>query len=448
MSIRLLSAAVPVFVLALATGCGEPARPVEPASKPPPSAVAVELLLQGHPLVPNTPVALALSPATAGFFVLGRDGDLFHYDRPIESFDVTTEGAAPRIASYPGVIKRQKIDGSFAWGDLGTLGLALDPEFADNRFLYVWYCDKGDDNVALDRFTWSPVTSRFAASRRNVIRFSRRDPPAPYHMGGIVQFLPDGTLLIGSGDAERPALSQDRMDLNGKLLRIRPRRTADGGYDVPPDNPHVGEAGWRPEIVATGLRAPFRAWLRNNGHLWFGDVGAVHEEINVWLGGPVDFGWGHGDISDGPGAPPGTAKPVITWNLERDFAAEDPEYNGEARLSAGVGVVYEPAGGDRYRGLLTGKLVFFEIMRGWIRAGIVTDDGRIESHAHVGHRQFVSDLEVASDGYVYGVTWARPESIFRLRLADEVKPAPRQPAPRPTSEPPLPPRADVKPRGN
>ena len=52
---------------------------------------------------------------------------------------------------------------------------------------------------------------------------------------------------------------------------------------------------------------------------------------------------------------------------------------------------------------------------------IVGDDGRIEGHRHVGHRQFVADMIIGRDGYIYGVTWDAPVSIFRLRLSHEIK---------------------------
>ncbi|HYC76657.1 MAG TPA: PQQ-dependent sugar dehydrogenase, partial [Planctomycetota bacterium] len=335
-----------------------------------------------------------------------------------------------------GKIRRVKIDGSFAWGDMGTIGMALDPKFLENRRFYVWYADKPDKNVALDRFEWRDRTSETAGTRVNVITFSRREPPAPYHMGGVVKFLPDGTLLIGTGDAERPELSQDRKDLNGKLLRIRPKD--EGGYEVPTDNPHVGDAAWRPEIVAHGLRAPFRAHLRDGKHLYFGDVGAVYEEIDLWKGGAVDFGWGHGVVSDGPTQPEGTVKPLVSWSQNRDFAAEDPDYNGETRLSAGVGPIYEGFSQDRYDGFLTGKLIFFDVMRGWIRAADLDAEGNVAGHRHVGHRQFISDMILGRDGYLYGVTWCRTESIFRLRLSHEIKPGPKAPPPTPIDEPPRP----------
>jgi glucose/arabinose dehydrogenase len=406
-------------------GAADPAasRPAAPPRKP--TGLRFETVLQRLPNLPPIPVQLVPHPDGGSFFILGRNGELCRYDRPLEAFPVTGEALPPSAAKFPGRISRVQVDGSFASGDLGTLALALDPDFTTNAHFYVWYADKPGKNVVLDRFTWGPVAADVAKSRVKVIGFSRRDPPAPYHMGGVLKFLPDKTLIVMSGDAERPELAQNRLDLNGKLLRIRPRYGAEGGYDVPADNPHLGDAEWRPEIVCSGLRAPFRGFLRRGKELWFGDVGAVFEEVNVWRGGTVDYGWGHGPVTDGINAPEGTEKPHVVWSQTKDFAFEDPDYDGDARLSAGFGVIYEDVVADRYAGFLAGKALFFDIMRGWVRAAEIGADGRLGEHRHVGHRSYISDMIVGRDGYIYGVTWDAPVSVFRLRLSHEIKPAPK-----------------------
>jgi hypothetical protein len=132
-------------------------------------------------------------------------------------------------------------------------------------------------------------------------------------------------------------------------------------------------------------------------------------------------------LTDGFTAPEGTEKPHVVWSQSKDFAFDDPDYEGDARLSAGFGVIYEDVVEDRYAGFLTGQALFFDIMRGWIRAGAIDADGRLSSHRHVAHRSYISDLLIGRDGYIYGITWDAPVSIFRLRLAHEIKPAPKPP---------------------
>ncbi len=372
-----------------------------------------------HPWIPVMPVSLAPLPKGEGFLVLGRNGHLHHYSGGLEDFPVrdrkvkVPKGGWP----YPLKVTAMQLPDVHGKGDLGAIGFALDPKFSANRFFYVWSVSTGDKTVGLERYTLSPDPEKILQSRATVIRFSRRDPPAPYHMGGIVQFLPDGTLLLAPGDAERPELSQDPKDLNGKFLRILPRPGQDGGYDIPKDNPYVGREDILPEIQCFGLRATFRGYLHQGRHFFFGDVGATFEEINVWSGGPVDFGWGHGPITDGPDVLKGV-KPILWWTAKDDWSGEDGKYNGETRVSACLGPIYEPKSVDRYGGLLTGKLFVFDILRGWLRSATLSPELQVVGTEHLGHRQFLSHVIQGEDDWLYGLTWEKPAGIVRFRLVE------------------------------
>jgi glucose/arabinose dehydrogenase len=373
--------------------------------------------------VPHTSVFIQQVPEENKFFMLGRNGDVHEYDAPLSSMPVRSKKEAKKnVPRWPGKIKKIKLRDTYASGDMGSIGFALDPDYLNNRMLYIWWVDKPDTTLYLDRYTWKGSAKEIEASKVNIISFSRSDPPAPYHMGGICQFLPDGTLILSPGDAERPELAQDPMNLNGKFLRIRPKTGSEGGYDIPEDNPFIGREGYRPEILALGLRAPFRAYLHEGEQLIFGDVGSVYEEINVWTKGRTNFSWGRtelvkGGITDGPKhVAPGDTGPLIYWDdkINAQYAAEDPEYRGAVRKSAGVGLIYDHPR-DRYQGNLTGKLIFFDIMRGWMRAGTWNGpDGPFE-HKHFGHREFISHMVVGDDGYIYLSTWGGGTSLWRMR---------------------------------
>ena len=256
-----------------------------------------EVLLTGR-TVPKVATSMRTLPGLDKFMILGRNGDLYVYPFRFESVPLAEPGS--KIAKHGHFstgsfdLVKAKIPDVAGRKDIGSIAMELDPGFEENRLFYVWYCDGPDKFVCLDRFRFDDDPGKLIASRTNIIKIDRRDPPKPYHMGGIVKFLPDKTLLIAIGDSERPELSQDKQDLNGKLIRIQPNYGAEGGYSVPSDNPHVGDAAYRPEIVAMGLRAPFRGFLYKGATLVFGDVGATNEEINVYRGGAVDFGWDTG----------------------------------------------------------------------------------------------------------------------------------------------------------
>ncbi|HVV87785.1 MAG TPA: PQQ-dependent sugar dehydrogenase, partial [Kofleriaceae bacterium] len=162
----------------------------------------------------------------------------------------------------------------------GVLGLAFHPRFADNHRLYVDYTDKGGDTHVVE-YVLEPRTGTVdAASAREVFSI---DQPYSNHNGGNLVFGPDGRLWIGLGDggsANDPhGNGQNDRVLLAKLLRL----------DV--DTP-----GARPEIVAKGLRNPWRySFDAATGDLYLGDVGQdLWESIYVVPADHLlghDFGW-------------------------------------------------------------------------------------------------------------------------------------------------------------
>jgi len=178
---------------------------------------------------------------------------------------------------------------SDAGNEEGLLGLAIDPDYADNGHYYVYYSA--------------------AQPRRSVIsRVTARDPDSELvilevlqsysnHNGGQLAFGPDSMLYISLGDGgsggDPQGNGQDLSTLLGSILRIDVSGIGpDRGYDVPPDNPFVGVRDAREEIWAYGLRNPWRfSFDRRNGALWAGDVGQnSFEEIDLIKKGG-NYGW-------------------------------------------------------------------------------------------------------------------------------------------------------------
>ena len=87
-------------------------------------------------------------------------------------------------------------------------------------------------------------------------------PSQANHNGGQLEFGPDGMLYMGTGDGggggDPFRTGQNLQDLRGKILRIDPRRNGGEPYAVPANNPFVGQAPWKPEIWAYGVRNPWR----------------------------------------------------------------------------------------------------------------------------------------------------------------------------------------------
>lgn len=109
----------------------------------------------------------------------------------------------------------------------GLLGLAVDPDFEDNNFIYLFYSYKKDGKT-LNRI------SRFTLTKNKISdEFILLDafPGAWFHNGGRLKFGPDGKLYATTGDAAIPALSQDLTSFAGKILRLNKDGT------IPEDNP-------------------------------------------------------------------------------------------------------------------------------------------------------------------------------------------------------------------
>ena len=180
-------------------------------------------------------------------------------------------------------------------GEQGLLGLAFDPDFLTNRFVYVHYSLASPRRSRIARFTWDEAQDLILSASEKIVL--ELEQPFSNHNGGMLAFGPDDYLYIAFGDGgdggDPLNHGQDRSTLHGNILRIdvHPANPSDG-YDVPADNPFVGVAGVAPEIFANGLRNPFRfSFDRQTGELWLGDVGQGNlEEVDIITAGG-NYGW-------------------------------------------------------------------------------------------------------------------------------------------------------------
>ena len=165
-----------------------------------------------------------------------------------------------------------------AGGEQGLLGLAFDPEYATNRFVYVNYTDtSGDTRIVRYR---TNGTRAIPSSARRLLFI---DQPYSNHNGGGLAFGSDGFLYVGTGDGgsggDPENRAQNMQSLLGKMLRL-----------------DVGRPGSPPEIVGLGLRNPWRySFDRLTGDLYIGDVGqGAIEEVSFTPRGSAgleNYGW-------------------------------------------------------------------------------------------------------------------------------------------------------------
>lgn len=221
-----------------------------------------------------------------------------------------------------------KTEVSSQYQESGLLGMAFDPDYEVNHYVYLSYTGFGGGPVDLgslivryetkdDGLTLDPSTKE--------IVFGPLVQPFENHNGGHIVFGPDGNLYFGLGDGgdggDPKGNGQNRDVLFGKLLRINVKTLP---YTIPSDNPFASGGGQK-EIYAYGFRNPWRFQFdKANGDLWLGDVGEdTEEEIDkVVLGG--NYGWnvkeGKGCLEGRPCDGTGLIDPIVSYGHDEGLS--------------------------------------------------------------------------------------------------------------------------------
>lgn len=234
-----------------------------------------------------------------------------HFAEPVDLF--TARDRATAVVERKGVINSYTPAGAErlildlsgqtnrAGGEFGMLSAALNPEFDQFPFLYVWYIRKldhaaagpgsGSDRPVAARLSRFPIAngSAIPQDELTILELSER---GVYHQGGAIRFGTDGMLYLGIGDNSKEENAPSLDTLNGKIIRIDVRSaSAAQPYRIPDDNPFAATPGARPEIWAYGLRNPWRMSFDQQGRLWVGGVRESDvEELSLVSAGD-NLGW-------------------------------------------------------------------------------------------------------------------------------------------------------------
>lgn len=198
---------------------------------------------------------------------------------PDGSIIFTQRAGEVRIINSNGILEELPIfvmDDVHHSGEGGLLGVAVHPDFKNNKFVYLYYTFSGDGTNTLNRVVRYKMENNQLTNRKIIVD---NIPGAIFHNGGRIKFGPDGFLYITTGDAEDPSLSQDKNSLAGKILRV-----TDEGKEAP-GNP------FNTRVYSYGHRNPQGLAWDSEGRLWETEHGSsAFDEVNLIEPGK-NYGW-------------------------------------------------------------------------------------------------------------------------------------------------------------
>lgn len=380
----------------------------------------------------------------------------------VKSFNVSGR-EMKSVGFVPVNTKYTNKEGQTREAEEGLMGIVADPDFAQNRWIYMLYADPDEPKHVLAR--WEYRDGKIDDATKIVVLEYPAQREVCCHTGGGMVFDKDGNMFITTGNNtanppqgssnldERPGYENaddqrtagNTNDLRGKILRIHPED--DGSYTIPGGNLFAeGTPKTRPEIYTMGHRNPWRVSIDSEtGYIYWGEVGPDASEDNEYgprgydefnqAKGPGFFGWPYfiGDnlaYNDYDYATESFGQPFDTANVVNNspnntgmtelpaptkafiwypyaYSENFPEMGSSGRSATGGPVFRQadfPKSDKRFPAYYEGKWLMVEFMRGWIMA--VTMDERGD---YVSMEQFLPmenfssaiDMKFSPDGDLY-----------------------------------------------
>lgn len=274
-------------------------------------------------------------------------------------------------------------------GERGLLGIAFDPNFINNHYVYVYHTvPTFPIHNRVSRFT---AAGDVAAPGSEVIILNLDNlSSATNHNGGALHFGPDGKLYIGVGENANGANAQTLSNLLGKVLRIN------SNGSIPTDNPFYNSAsGNNRAIWALGLRNPFTfAFQPGSTRMFINDVGAsTYEEINNGIAGS-NYGW---PATEGPTNNPSFRSPIYFYRHDIGCAIVG-------------GAFYNPPV-LQFPSSYLGKYFFADLCGGWIHVFSLASGTAIDFASGI---NTPVDLHVGPDGALYYLVRDAGGQVFRV----------------------------------
>lgn len=301
---------------------------------------------------------------------------------------VTSNGVVSTVTGAPDVV---------ATGQGGLLDVALDPDFATNRTIYLSFAERAGGGAAgagLAVARGSLTTDLSAVTGLSVIWRQAPKVTDERHYGGRLAFAPDKTLYVTAGERHQGSPAQDLTGTLGKIIRIN----RDGS--IPSDNPFIGTAGARTEIWSLGHRNPYGLVFASDGRLFESEMGPEGgDEFNLITKG-ANYGWrvvsegNDGEVLPRHSARPEFTAPLLSWTP-----------------------VIAPGGMIQYRGsrfagwdgdFILAGLVSQGLVRVRVDGATATEQGRIS----LGQR--IREIELAPDGLIWVLEDGGAGRLLRL----------------------------------
>jgi len=225
-----------------------------------------------HTLSPVTPVLTGLNfPVSLKF---SPDGRIFFNEKNTGNIRIILQNGTLLPTPFA------TVSPIFNGGEAGLLGIALDPSFASNGYVYVYFNYRDSRSYTHGDIRRYTATGNLATNPLDIFDVTSSAPDSIYHNGGYIKFGPDGMLYAQVGEFHRDQRAQNMSSTDGKMLRMSP----DGS--VPSDNP-FGNL-----VYAWGIRNAFGFdFDLSNNRLIATEAGpTTHDEINIIVKGG-NYGW-------------------------------------------------------------------------------------------------------------------------------------------------------------
>jgi glucose/arabinose dehydrogenase len=284
-------------------------------------------------------------------------------------------------------------------GERGLLGIAFDPNFTTNQYIYLYYTVPTSGTVSVhNRVSRFTANGDVVASGSELILLDLDNlTGATNHNGGSLAFGPDGKLYIAVGENATTSNSQTLNNRLGKVLRIN----ADGS--IPTDNPFYNTAtGANRSIWALGLRNPYTiAFQPGTGRLFVNDVGqSSWEEINDATTGGQNFGW---PTAEGVSSNTALTNPVYAY----------AHGSGDGVGCAITGGTFFNPPTTTYPTSFSGTYFFQDFCNSWINVLTFSGGTAVRSSFATGLAGLALGLTTGPDGNLYYLSLSNSE-LYRI----------------------------------